>query len=323
VSLEVRAVGPEAAADVLAVVRAAFAGRPPLDPPTDALAETEESLAAALGRGGGLLVTLDGTPVGSLLLDPVDGVTFLRRVGVTPQHRDHGVAAALVAGALEAAAGAERIAVLAREELPATIAFWRHLGFHEVSREAPYVRLERPGAEVHDVPDADAMRALGSRLAERLRAGDLVVLSGGLGAGKTTLTQGLGRGLGVRGEVTSPTFVIARVHPSLGTGPALVHADAYRLGGIAELDDLDLDASLDDAVTVVEWGHGVAEGLADSRLEVRIVRAEGAAPDRPPDKPADQPAGHDTDEAAGEDADEAADPRRVVVAGVGPRWERP
>ena len=64
-------------------------------------------------------------------------------------------------------------------------------------------------------------------------------------------------GLGVRGEVTSPTFVIARVHPSLTDGPALVHVDAYRLGGLAELDDLDLDTSLDDAVTVVEWGEGL------------------------------------------------------------------
>src|SRR4029453_11950915 len=101
-----------------------------------------------------------------------------------------------------------------------------------------------------------------------LRAGDVLILSGDLGAGKTTLTQGIGRGLQVRGDITSPTFVIARVHPSLVDGPPLVHVDAYRLGGIDELDDLDLDTSLADAVTVVEWGHGVAEGLADERLEV-------------------------------------------------------
>ena len=87
-----------------------------------------------------------------------------------------------------------------------------------------------------------------------------MVLSGELGAGKTTFTQGLGAGLGVRGDVTSPTFVIARVHPSLSGGPALVHVDAYRLGGIDELDDLDLDASLDEAVTVVEWGEGRRRG---------------------------------------------------------------
>jgi tRNA threonylcarbamoyladenosine biosynthesis protein TsaE len=93
------------------------------------------------------------------------------------------------------------------------------------------------------------------------------VLTGSLGAGKTTFTQGLGAGLGVRGAITSPTFVIARVHPSEIGGPALVHVDAYRIGGIDELDDLDLDTSLDQAVTVVEWGEGLAEGLSDSRLE--------------------------------------------------------
>ena len=89
-----------------------------------------------------------------------------------------------------------------------------------------------------------------------LRRGDLVLLTGGLGAGKTTLAQGIGAGLRVRGPVTSPTFVIARVHPSLGDGPDLVHVDAYRLGTALELDDLDLDADLDHSVVVVEWGHG-------------------------------------------------------------------
>src|SRR5947207_6410831 len=100
--------------------------------------------------------------------------------------------------------------------------------------------------------DAD-MRALGRRLAAGLRPGDLVILSGALGAGKTTLVQGIGEGLGVRGPVTSPTFVIARIHPSLAGGPALVHADAYRLSGPAEVDDLDLDQAMAESVTVVEW----------------------------------------------------------------------
>ena len=121
---------------------------------------------------------------------------------------------------------------------------------------------------------ADDTRAWGRRLGSVLRPGDLVVLTGGLGAGKTTLTQGLGEGLGVRGPITSPTFVIARVHPSLVGGPALVHVDAYRLGGFAELDDLDLDASLEESVTVVEWGHGLAEDLADDRLEVVLEGEE-------------------------------------------------
>jgi tRNA threonylcarbamoyladenosine biosynthesis protein TsaE len=115
------------------------------------------------------------------------------------------------------------------------------------------------------------MRDLGRELAGRLRAGDLVILTGPLGAGKTTLVQGIGEGLGVRGPVTSPTFVIARVHPVLaGPGPSLVHADAYRLGSVSEVDDLDLDADVASAVTVVEWGEGLAEGLAEDRLEISI-----------------------------------------------------
>ena len=115
----------------------------------------------------------------------------------------------------------------------------------------------------------------GARLGAVLKAGDLLVLTGDLGAGKTSLTQGIGKGLGVRGPVTSPTFVIARVHPSLVGGPDLVHVDAYRLGGVLELDDLDLDASLEEAVTVVEWGHGVAEQLSEDYLEVTL-RGHGA-----------------------------------------------
>jgi len=117
-----------------------------------------------------------------------------------------------------------------------------------------------------------AMRALGRRIAALLRPGDLLILSGPLGAGKTTLAQGIGEGLDVRGPITSPTFVISRVHPPLSGGPALVHADAYRLGGADELDDLDLDTGLDESVTVVEWGEGVAEGLTDRRLEITIAR---------------------------------------------------
>ena len=115
------------------------------------------------------------------------------------------------------------------------------------------------------------MRDLGRELASHLRPGDLVILAGPLGAGKTTLVQGIGEGLRVRGPVTSPTFVIARVHPpASGSGPSLVHADAYRLHSIAEVDDLDLDADLDRSVTVVEWGEGLAEGLAEDRLDISI-----------------------------------------------------
>jgi len=125
------------------------------------------------------------------------------------------------------------------------------------------------------VPTAEAMHALGGRLATVLVAGDLVVLAGDLGAGKTALTQGIGHGLGVRGPVTSPTFVIARVHPPLAGGPPLVHVDAYRLAALSEVDDLDLDASLEDSVTVVEWGGGLVEGLSDNHLDVVIRRSVG------------------------------------------------
>nr|WP_244176840.1 tRNA (adenosine(37)-N6)-threonylcarbamoyltransferase complex ATPase subunit type 1 TsaE [Streptomyces albus] len=147
------------------------------------------------------------------------------------------------------------------------------------------------------------MRELGRRLARLLRPGDLVLLTGQLGAGKTTLTRGLGEGLDVRGAVTSPTFVIARVHPPLGAGPALVHVDAYRLsGGLDEMEDLDLDVSLPESVVVVEWGEGRMEELSEDRLHVVIGRAEGAD-------------GPSLDEAVAGD-----DVRRVAVTGVGPRW---
>lgn len=125
-----------------------------------------------------------------------------------------------------------------------------------------------------ELPAADDTEKLGERLAGGLEAGDLVVLSGSLGAGKTVLVRGLARGLGVAGPVTSPTFVIAREHRPLpgGTGVPLVHVDAYRLGGAAELDDLDLDTDLAEAVVAVEWGEGVAERLAERHLLVRITR---------------------------------------------------
>jgi tRNA threonylcarbamoyladenosine biosynthesis protein TsaE len=123
------------------------------------------------------------------------------------------------------------------------------------------------------VPDAEAMLALGHRLAELLRPGDLVVLDGPLGAGKTTLTRGLGAGLRVRGEVSSPTFVIARRHRGAGEAPPLLHVDAYRLSA-EELADLELDAEASDAVCVVEWGAGKVESWKADRLHIAIDVAD-------------------------------------------------
>jgi tRNA threonylcarbamoyladenosine biosynthesis protein TsaE len=162
-------------------------------------------------------------------------------------------------------------------------------------------RTTRTGLEVV-VPTPDRMQEIGQRLAALLVAGDVVLLTGDLGAGKTTLTQGIGAGLGVRGPVTSPTFVIARVHPSLHGGPPLLHVDAYRLHGWDEVADLDLEMTLGDAVTVVEWGAGVAEGLSDDRLEIAIFRSHGASPASRAPAPADN------------------DPRTLTVRAIGARW---
>lgn len=161
------------------------------------------------------------------------------------------------------------------------------------------------------VPTAADMHTLGVELSAILRAGDLVVLSGPLGAGKTTMTRGIGDGLQVRGPVTSPTFVLARTHPSVIGGPPLVHVDAYRLGSALELDDLDIDFA--GSVVVVEWGTGMLDGVAESWLEVEIARPTGAAAgadlDPDPDPDADPDADLDADE-----------PRTVTVTGYGPRW---
>lgn len=143
------------------------------------------------------------------------------------------------------------------------------------------------------------MEAFGRAIGAELRAGDLVVLTGPLGAGKTTLTRGIAAGLGVRGPVQSPTFVIARTHPSLVDGPPLVHVDAYRLGSPVELDDLGLD--YDNSVTIVEWGRGMVEGLVDSWWEVELDR---------------QWHGHGVDSACGTTAHDAeldADAPRLVT----------
>jgi tRNA threonylcarbamoyladenosine biosynthesis protein TsaE len=296
--IEVHEVGPERAADVVAVVHAAFGARPPLEPPATATDETVEFVAEALAAHRGLLAVRGTVPVGAMVLEPDGDLLRMRRVSVHPDAQGAGVAGALVGSAerIATAEGYDGLVLGARAELPDTVAFWRHLGYDEVEREGTWLTMAKALPFEVTATSADDTHDLGHRLAGVLRAGDLVILTGDLGAGKTTFTQGLGEGLSVRGQVTSPTFVISRVHPSLVGGPALVHVDAYRLGGIEELDDLDLDTSLEEAVTVVEWGSGVAEGLADTRLEVRITRSRG-------DDPLDD-----------------TDPRHVRMTPVGARW---
>lgn len=160
------------------------------------------------------------------------------------------------------------------------------------------------------VPDAAAMHQFGIDLAGSLSAGDLIVLTGPLGAGKTTLTRGIGAGLGVRGAVTSPTFVLARTHPRLAAGPPFVHVDAYRLSSALELDDLDIDFT--HSIVVVEWGRGLLDGITESWLDIEIERPKGGLPDA---FRADTAASvidldHDFDE-----------PRSLTLTGYGPRWE--
>ncbi|MEX1079683.1 MAG: tRNA (adenosine(37)-N6)-threonylcarbamoyltransferase complex ATPase subunit type 1 TsaE [Homoserinimonas sp.] len=141
----------------------------------------------------------------------------------------------------------------------------------------------------------EQMAELGAQLAGRLRAGDVVALNGELGAGKTTLTRGLGEALGIRGMVTSPTFVLARTHPRLGSGAPLVHVDAYRLGDPAELDDLDID--FEESIVVVEWAAGKLDGITDAWLQVDIRRPIG-----------------------GEETEAGVEPREVRLTGHGDRW---
>jgi tRNA threonylcarbamoyladenosine biosynthesis protein TsaE len=162
---------------------------------------------------------------------------------------------------------------------------------------------------VLELHGTEATQRVAHVLAGSLRAGDLLVLTGELGAGKTTFTRALGEGLGVLGSVISPTFVLSRIHRNdpegaRPGGPSLVHVDAYRLSSAEEVDDLDLEYSMDGAVTVVEWGRGLVEHLAESRVEIELERAVGtAAP-------------------VVEGSEEDTDPRILRIGFVGPRWRR-
>ena len=144
----------------------------------------------------------------------------------------------------------------------------------------------------------EVMNELGLKISRLLQAGDLVVLTGPLGAGKTTLTRGVGEGLTAIGNVSSPTFVIARTHKRQDGGPVLVHVDAYRLGSALELDDLDID--YENSIVLVEWGKGMTDDLVENWLEIIIERKRAV-------------------EHAADDS-EAVDPRTVSIFGFGPRW---
>lgn len=184
-----------------------------------------------------------------------------------------------------------------------------------------------------DVTGPEHTRRLALALADCLKAGDVLLLSGELGAGKTTFTRSLGEGLGVREGVISPTFVLSRVHPNLPEGPRpggpdLVHVDAYRLSSAEELDDLDLEFSMPRSVTVIEWGRDKAEHLSDSRLELDFTRLTGADA-RFAYSGAEEFSWDDEDEAGegtvGEDLEDleadVPEPRLLRVQAFGPRWE--
>lgn len=284
------------ATEIAAVIRAAFRARQVVGRPAQGTYETTESIVARFHEGltGVVATASDGAIVAVVLVRRKGDTARFERVSVVPSHQHHGIAVGLVreAGLRAAAAGATRVQARVRPEYPGLMSWWLSAGFVRVGTDDECVLVERDAPQAFVVPDADAMRDLGRRLAASLRPGDVIIAAGDLGAGKTTLTQGIGAGLGVDRPVISPTFVLSRVHPPLDDGPALIHVDAYRLESWDELLDLDLDDTLADGVTIVEWGTGLAEGLSSDRLEIDIRRD-----------------------------DPTTDQREVFVLGVGPRWE--
>lgn len=289
-SLRLAAVGDAAA--MFHVIRTAFAARRPVDPPAAALCDTVADVEAAIRSGHGVCLEVGGALVACLLVEVAGHVATFRRVSVLPEHSGAGHAQQLVEGAVLLAAdlGCRTVELLSRREFPELRAWWQRHGFSVVRESGDSYVLARRLPVLLDVPTADDMHQLGGRIASLLRKGDVIIASGGLGAGKTTLAQGIGEGLRVQGQVTSPTFIISRFHEASADGPSFVHVDAYRLGDGAELADIDLDESLAGSVTMVEWGEGMAEWLSDDRLEISIDRSEGD------------------------------DVRTVLLDGVGPRW---
>lgn len=274
------------------VIRAAFEARRPVDPPAAALADTVADIESALRQGHGICLELDGELIACLLISVADDVATFRRVSVLPEHSGSGHAHQLIEGAASVASdlGCHIVELLTRREFPELLAWWQRHGFRVAREAADGYILSRPLPILLDVPTTEDMHELGRRIAAVLRRGDVIIATGDLGAGKTTLAQGIGEGLHVAGQVTSPTFIISRFHEAAADGPSFVHVDAYRLGDGAELADIDLDESLEDSVTMVEWGEGMAEWLSDDRLEISIERGAGD------------------------------DLRTVLLDGVGPRW---
>ena len=294
---QLRVAEPRDAAELAEVIHAAFGARPPLDPPSTAGNETADSVLAALAAGGGVVAEIGDRIAGVVLIGTArPGVAHWRRVSVHPDFWRHGIGTELLAAAEELAAeqGHHRVELVARREVASLVGFWQRRGY-TVEPDDPdqpwYVHLAKSLPTAVWIPTTERMRELGRSLADVLAPGDLVVANGDLGAGKTTLTQGIGEGLGISETVISPTFVLSRVHRSTTGRPTLVHVDAYRLSGPDELEDLDLDATLAEAVTVVEWGAGVAEPMAEDRLHIDILRSE-----------------------------DGGNSRLVLVRGVGPRW---
>jgi tRNA threonylcarbamoyladenosine biosynthesis protein TsaE len=285
----------ERAAEVVhAITQQAYALRPPLDPPSSALRETVDDVRVDLAEHGGLIAFDNGLPIGSLRFRFDGAAAWLRRVGVVPGHMRRGVGTQLVthAHALLAQRTLDELRVGVRFALADNRRFWESLTYAELGSDDHSYILSRHPPYAGTIAAPDDMDALGRRLATLLGPGDLIVCIGELGAGKTAFAKGVGAGLGVKDAVTSPTFVLARAHEATA-GVTFVHADAYRLGAVAdplgELDTLDLDATVAESVTLVEWGEGLVERIAPDRVEVRISVVDD-------------------------------DTRHVVVDGLGVRW---
>ena len=273
---------------MIEVIHSAFGARRRVDPPSDADGETAETLAAKLRRGSGIFAQVEGRPAGVIVVLPVPdaaGTARFSRVSVHPDLQRHGITSTMVAAAEELAAirGFERVELLARTEFGEFITFWQHRGF-VVDRQVNHgVMLAKPLPLAIKVPTSEAMVRLGERLAKLLERGDVILAAGDLGAGKTTLTRGIGRGLGSEGPIISPTFVLSRLHPSGIGRPTLMHVDAYRL---ATASDRSICANAH--VQNIGWQgwHCATEGEQVTPPEGRTAIFLGDLVDRGPNSPA-------------------------------------